>query len=163
MRLEPAERKAILAGGRPSIIRTADRCPFELGDVIALRSLRSLDGPIPQVAITIVGWRRGKKGEWIARYSIRDDRPLYLGKGLRYTRVRSESIDPEADVLDPKALKRFAEEGHLKTMLRGAFQRHQQEKLADEAELAKQRRRGKAGVLLEAKIRRVERRLDSAA
>lgn len=113
MKLTKAERSAILAGEHPQILRAEDSCPFEKGDVITLKEIGTYQGPIPHVSITILGIARGKKGEWIAEYSVRDERGLYLRTGGGYTRSPSESVDKEAPVVDPATLKQYAASGRL--------------------------------------------------
>lgn len=111
MNLTPPERSAILAQEFPDIIRPfiqGEDCPFHPAEQITLKALRSAKGPVPQVSITIIGRHRGKKGEWIAEYSVRDDRPLYMRPGSGYTRSAAESIDPEASVEDEATLQSFA-------------------------------------------------------
>src|SRR6476660_9380113 len=101
MKLTSKERSAILAGDHPEIIRPyVEPCPFEFAEEIALRTLPSLAGPVAQVSVTITGRRRGAKGEWIADYSVRDDRPLYLRHNSGSTRSAAESLDPEAAITD---------------------------------------------------------------
>lgn len=116
MNLTSQERSAILAHEFPDIIRPfvqGEACPFEPAEQIVLKALRSAQGPVPQVSITITGRHRGKKGEWIAEYSLRDDRPLYLRAGSGYTRSAADSIDPEASVEEEKTLKEYAASARL--------------------------------------------------
>lgn len=111
MKLTAAERSAILAQEFPDIIRPfvqGEDCPFHPAEQITLKALRSAQGPVPQVSITIIGRHRGKKGEWICEYSVRDDRPVYMRQGIGYTRSAAESIDPEASVEDEATLQSFA-------------------------------------------------------
>lgn len=112
-------RKAILGDEHPSLIWPGDHpCPVEKGDEIGLIWQRSLAGPAAQVSITITAVKRGKKGEHLAEYSVRDDRPLWLRHNEGYTRSRSESVDPEADVTDGKTLDEFAATSRLRTVRR---------------------------------------------
>jgi hypothetical protein len=114
MKLKPKEKSAILAGEHPEIIRKHEgACPFEFAECIVLRTQPSLAGPVAQVSITIIGRRRGAKGEWIAEYSVRDDRPLYLRHNSGVTRSASESLDPEAAITDEAMLKEYALRGRL--------------------------------------------------
>lgn len=114
MNLNRKEKSAILAGEHPLIIRPYEKeCPFEVAEQIVLRTQPSLAGPVAQVAITITGGKRGSKGEWIAEYSVRDDRPLYLRHNSGVTRSAAESLDPEAAITDEKALKEYAVRGRL--------------------------------------------------
>lgn len=120
MELSPDERGAILAGEHPTLIRVGKECPFEFAEQITLRTIPSLAGPVAQVSITIIGWKRGKKGEWIPEYSVRDDRPLYLRHNSGSTRSSAESVDPEAPITDPVTLKRYAAQGRLSKAQREA-------------------------------------------
>jgi hypothetical protein len=122
MKLKLEEAKAILAGHHPEIVREGT-CPFEKGEVISLRTLQSRQGPVPQVSITITAIRRGKKGEHMPEYSVRDDRGTYLRHRGGTTRSPSESVDPEASLVDAGYQRALSEEGRLKTVLKGAEQR----------------------------------------
>lgn len=125
MKLRPQERSAILADEHPQIMRPFHKdepCPFEVGEVTVLRAQRSTAGPVPQVSITITGIARGKKDEWIAHYSVRDDRGLYLARGTGYTRSAADSLDWEAPVDDPTALKAYAVQGRLRRAEQAAEQ-----------------------------------------
>jgi hypothetical protein len=112
--LKSKEKSAILAGEHPLIIRPYEEgCPFKPAEQVVLRTQPSLAGPVAQVSITITGCKRGTKGEWIAEYSVRDDRPLYLRHNSGVTRSAAESLDPEAAITDEKALKEYAVRGRL--------------------------------------------------
>lgn len=123
MTLNSQEAKQILAGHRPQIVREGACCPFEKGEVIALRSLQSRAGPVPQVSITITNLKRGKKGEWLPEYSVRDDRGLYLRHRGGTTPSPTGSVDPEAPLVDAGYQQKLSEEGRLKTVVQGAEQR----------------------------------------
>lgn len=117
MKLKPSERSSIMAGEHPQIARAyckGQPCPFVKGEVTVLHSQRTMGEPAPLVSITILGHNRTKKGAWLAEYSVRDDRGLYLAKGPGYTRSRSGSLDPDAAVEDPGTLKRYAAQGRLR-------------------------------------------------
>jgi hypothetical protein len=126
--LKPEIRRAILAGRRPQLIWPGNEpCPVRKGEQIGLVFLRSEYGPVPQVSITIVALRRGKKGEYIATYSIRDDRPLYLAPGSGYTSVRFLSPDPDVDVMDEGLHRRL----HGEALAANAMKRTQRRARAD--------------------------------
>ena len=118
MKLKPKERSAIMAGEHPEIARPYQqgetRPPFEKGELIVLSSQQTMGEPAPLVSITILGHNRTKKGAWVAEYSVRDDRGLYLARGPGYTRSRSGSLDPDASVEDPAILERYAAQGRLR-------------------------------------------------
>lgn len=138
MKLKPQERSAILADQHPQIIRPFlddESCPFEVGEVVVLRSQRSMAGSVPQVSITITGIGRGKKGEWIAHYSVRDDRGLYLAKGPGYTRSAADSLDWEAPVDDPSALQAYAAQGRLRSAERSVDRRKRERAIRDRLRL----------------------------
>lgn len=116
MKLKHAERTAILRNERPRLERPfveGEGPPSEHGAEIALKTLPSLAGPVPQVSLTILLWRRSKKGSWVANYSVKDDRPLYVARQPGYSRDAEQSIDPDAPVLDEATEKRFATEARL--------------------------------------------------
>lgn len=116
MKLKHAERTAILRNEHPRIERPyveGEEPPFVPGHEIAIKTLPSEAGPVPQVSITFTRCRRSKKGNWVASYSIRDDRPLYVARQPGYSRDAEQSIDPEAPVLDEATEKRFATEARL--------------------------------------------------
>lgn len=114
--ISPAVREGILAGEEPPLIWPGDEaCPVEKGQEIGLVFLRSLAGPVAQVAITITSLRRGKRGEHMADYSVRDDRALHLRHRHGYTRSQADSMDPDAPVLDPDTLKAFSTRSRLST------------------------------------------------
>jgi hypothetical protein len=116
MKLTHEERIAILRGEHPRLERPyaeGEEAPFSVGQEIALKTLSSLAGPVPQVAITIIRCRRSKKGEWVAAYSVKDDRPLFVATQPGYTRNAEQSIDPEAPILDEGTEKRFVVEAKL--------------------------------------------------
>jgi hypothetical protein len=122
MNLKPKEKAAILAGKHPTIVRTEKS---DKGQEIVLRSTRTPLGPVPQVVVTITGWRKLKYGGYKAVYSVEDNRELYLNRGLGYTRSRSRALDTEAPVLDEETAQKFAMEAEQKTVLAGA--EHKQE------------------------------------
>jgi hypothetical protein len=119
--------KAILHEERPALTWPGkERCPVTKGEEFGLVFLRSLAGPCAQVWITITKVKRGKKGEHMAEYSVRDDRPLYLRHRKGYTRSAADSLDPEAPVTDPATLTEFAASARL----RSAERRSKSERLA---------------------------------
>jgi hypothetical protein len=133
MNLKPSEKAAILAGKHPEIVRPHERaCPFEVGEEITLKTTNTINGPIPEVSITVTGHHRHKNGAWEALYSVKDDRGVYVNQGLGYTRSPSRSLDPEAPVLDPEVIEEYAMEAAQKTTLLRA--EHKQEAKADRAE-----------------------------
>lgn len=110
MNLSATEKRSILQGHHPALSRETK--VFAKGEVIAIRSLRSLKGPVPVVSVTITNVKR--KGEvYLPEYTIRDDRVLYLKRGAGYTRVGKDSVDPDAPVLDEKAQEQYTMEGRL--------------------------------------------------
>lgn len=115
MKLKHAERTAILRNERPRLERPFedDNPPCEHGTEIPIKELPSLAGPVSQVSLTILKWRRSKRGSWVANYSVKDDRPLYVATQPGYTRDAEQSIDPEAPILDEATEKRFATEAKL--------------------------------------------------
>ena len=116
MKLTRDERTAILRNERPRIERPFIEelgPPCEHGTEIPLKTLPSLAGPVPQVSLTILLWRRSKRGSWVANYSVKDDRPLYVARQPGYTRDAEQSVDTEAPVLDEATEKRFATEARL--------------------------------------------------
>jgi hypothetical protein len=127
-KLSATEKRSILAGQHPAIVRAEKG---DKGTEIVLRTTRTPIGPIPQVVVTITGWRKLKRGGYKARYSVQDDRRLYLNRGLGYTRSPSRALDTEAPVLDEETAQRFAMEGEQKIAILGAKQR-QKHKAEDE-------------------------------
>jgi len=128
MKLKPSEKAAILAGKHPAIVRSEKG---DKGTEIVLRMTRTPIGPVPQVVVTIASWRKLKRGGYKARYSVQDDRELFLNRGLGYTRSRSRALDTEAPVLDEETAAKFAMEGEQKIAIQGSEQR-QREKAKDE-------------------------------
>lgn len=115
-KLTAKERRAVLAGQYPSLSRPivpGQPCPYMQGEVLTLRSQRSLAGPVPQVSIRIEGVRRTRKGDWLPQYSVRDDRSLYLARGIGYTRSLAQAVDVQAPVEDEGTLRRFVVEARL--------------------------------------------------
>ena len=112
--LEADERTKILRGEHPEILRPhEDGCPFKVGEEIILRSQSTIAGPVPLISIRITAKHRKSPETWQAIYTVRDERGLYLGRGSGYTRSSSESIDPEAPVLDEAAEKAYAAQSRL--------------------------------------------------
>jgi len=63
-------KQEILAGERPAIKWPGDKdCPVVVGQVVALGT---------RVQITITGIRRNRRGEHVADYRLRDDRPVLM-------------------------------------------------------------------------------------
>ena len=152
MNIKPSETAAILAGKHPALVRSVKG---DEGEII-LRSTRTRIGTIPQVAVTITGWRKRKKGDgYKAIYSIEDNRELYLNRGLGYTRSKSRALDTEAPVLDAETAQKFAMEGEQKTALQSGERTAEQKAGKSEAKAG----RGKQAA--EAAIRQRER-LESA-
>jgi hypothetical protein len=123
VKLKSKERSAIMAGEHPKIVRPykqGEGCPFAKGEQVVIQSQRTHGKPAPLVSITILGHNRTKNGSWEAEYSVRDDRGLYLAKGVGYTRSASDSLDWEASVEDPETLKRFSTQGRLHRVERKA-------------------------------------------
>lgn len=129
MNLSVTEKRSILSGQHPAIVRDTKG---DKGTEIVLRTARTPIGPIPQIVVTITSWRKLKHGGYKARYSVEDDRPLYLNRGLGYTRSKSRALDTEAPVLDEETAQKFAMEAEQKTTLAGA--EHKQEVKAERAE-----------------------------
>lgn len=141
MTLSAAEKQAILAGKHPALVRSAKGDEGE----IVLRSTRTPLGPVPQVAVTITGWRKLKKGGgYKAVYSVEDNRELYLNRGLGYTRSKSRALDTEAPVLDEETAKKFAMEGEQKTALQSAERTTEQKKQSKEQRKGGSRRSERA-------------------
>ncbi len=109
LRLTRAQRTAIFAGGAPRIAFPGTQPPdIEAGQVIPLST---------NVSLTIRGTTRGKKGEHILVYSVRDDRPNLL-------RRRPPAHSPQgADEgpLDAEAIARAARESAYTTTSHGAL------------------------------------------
>lgn len=124
--IDAKTRQAILAGEFPALTWPGDKpCPVEKDQEIGFVYLRSLAGPVVQVAITITAIRRGKKGEHLADYSVRDDRPLYLRHRRGFTRSPADSTDPDAPITDEKTLREYSARSRLRAAER--------EERADEA------------------------------
>jgi hypothetical protein len=137
MNLKPNETAAILAGKHPEIVRPHEgSCPFEVGEEIVLKTTNTINGPIPEVSITVTGHHRHRNGAWEALYSVKDDRGVYVNRGLGYTRSPSGSLDPEAPVLDPEVIEDYAMEAQAKTALQGA------ERAAEQKQEGKEARKG---------------------
>lgn len=139
MKLRPAERSAILAGDHPPIIRPFHRgegCPFAVGEVVVLRSERSMAGPVAVVSITIIGRKRTKAGAWRAVYSVRDDRGLYLARGPGYTRSAADSLDWQAPVEDEDTLRAYAAQGRLRSAERTEDRRRRERAIRDRLRIA---------------------------
>ncbi|HET7455375.1 MAG TPA: hypothetical protein VFJ76_07640 [Solirubrobacterales bacterium] len=131
--LSPQEKQAILAGKHPALVRSVKG---EEGEIV-LRSTRTPLGPVPQVSVTITGWRKLKKGGgYKAIYSVEDNRELYLNRGLGYTRSKSRALDTEAPVLDEETAQKFAMEGEQKTALQSG------ERTAEQKKQGKEQRKG---------------------
>lgn len=114
MNLKPRERGAIMKGDFPEIVRPhAGACPFEVGEVLIVRRQKVRGGSVPLVSIRITGKHRKDPKHWEAFYAVRDDRGLYMSKGLGYTRSVASSLDWEASVLDEGAHDRYATESRL--------------------------------------------------
>lgn len=116
VKLTRDEYTAILRNERPRIERPfteGEGPPCEHGEEIPLKTLPSLAGPVPQVSLTILLWRRSKRGSWVANYKVKDDRPLYVARQPGYTRDAEQSVDAGAPVLDEATEKRFAAEAKL--------------------------------------------------
>lgn len=77
-KLTVSERNAILRGGHPAIVRAEKT--FQKGEVIPLKSIGSEAGPVPVVSITCLSLKKGKKGEQVLEYSVRDDRGVHQGR-----------------------------------------------------------------------------------
>lgn len=113
--ISAAIRDRLLRGEDPALTWPGDQpCPVEKGQEIVLIYLRSLGGPVAQVSVTITALRRGKKGEHMADYRMRDDRSLYLRARRGYTRVREDSLDPDAPILDEATMKAFNARSRLR-------------------------------------------------
>lgn len=152
MTLSPQEKQAILAGKHPALVRDEKGGEGE----IVLRSTRTPLGPVPQVAVTITGWRKLKKGAgYKAIYSVEDNRELYLNRGLGYTRSKSRALDTEAPVLDEETAQKFAMEGEQKTV------RQSGERTAEQKAGRSEAKAGRGKQAAEAAIRQRER-LESA-
>ena len=107
----------VLAGQHPPLVWSAESpCPVERGQEITLKKLQG----VPQVSLTITRIKGGKKGEHMAEYRVRDDRPEYLRHNIGTTRSPSDSVDPEAPVIDPTTLQEYATAGEQKTAIQGA-------------------------------------------
>lgn len=133
MKLKPKERSAIMADEHPEIVRPYESgkpCPFTKGEQIVLRYQKTHGTPAPLVSITILGHNRTKNGSWKAEYSVRDDRGLYLARGLGYTRSAASSVDWEAGVEDQATLRAYAAQGRL----HAAERREQRAKLKRDEE-----------------------------
>lgn len=114
LKLKSQERKAILAGEHPEIVRPhTGECPFEVGEEVVLRWQKTERGPIPHLWITVTAKHRKSPTAWRAIYSIHDERGLYVAKGAGYTRSPSGSLDWQAPVLDPEAAKQYAVQARL--------------------------------------------------
>jgi len=136
-KLTASERNSILRGGHPAIVRAEKT--FLKGEVIALKSIGSEAGPVPVVSITCLSLKKGKKGEQILEYSVRDDRGLYLAHNGGYTRSGSASLDWEAPVDDPAAIQTYVLEGAQKTSLQGAKARQQERRSKDAKKLSERK------------------------
>lgn len=143
MKLTATERNAILRGEFPPIVRTEE--VFKKGETIALKSIASLAGPVPLVSITVLKLKKGKKGEQIPEYSVRDDRGLYLAHNGGYTRSASASLDWEASVDDPSTLQSYVLEGSQKTALQGAEGRQREKASEGQRKLQRAKERGSKG------------------
>lgn len=107
--------RAILVGEHPALTWSGKRpCPVKKGDEIGLLWMKTHFGPVAQVWIKVLAVRRGKKGEHLAEYSVRDDRPLYMRRRDGYSRSRAVSLDPTAPVTDDKALDEFKASSRLR-------------------------------------------------
>jgi hypothetical protein len=131
MTLTTTEKRSILAGHHPALSRETQT--FKKGEVISLRSLRSLQGPVPAVSITITNVKK-KNGNYLPEYTVRDDRALYLQRGAGYTRSVDKALDLEAPILDPEVLEEYAMEGVQKATLMSAEQRQRQKAESNGAE-----------------------------
>jgi hypothetical protein len=134
VKLKASERTALLRGEWPSLSRqivTGEPPIFEAGETIVLKRF----GGFPQVWITISAVRRTRKGVWMPEYTLRDDRPLYLRHNGDLTRSVSESVDPEAPVIDAATERSFNARARLKMAERAE---------ATDARKERQRRRERA-------------------
>jgi hypothetical protein len=123
VKLKATEKRAILRGEHPRLERPYEddeKPPFTPGDEIPLKELSSLAGPVSQVSIVILRCRRSKKGDWVASYSVKDDRALYVARQPGYTRLAEQSLDAEAPVLDEETEKRWETEQKLTRIQRAA-------------------------------------------
>jgi hypothetical protein len=145
MNLKPSEKAAILSGKHPEIVRPHEgTCPFEVGEEITLKTTNTINGPIPEVSITVTGHHRHKNGAWEALYSVKDDRGVYVNQGLGYTRSPSRSLDPEAPVLDPEVIEEYAMDAQAKTALQGAERAAEQKREGKEARKGSSKRSERA-------------------
>lgn len=115
MKLKQRERGAIMRGEFPDIVRphSPAGCPFKVGEVLAVRQQKVQGGRLPIISIRITGKHRKDPKLWEALYAVRDDRGLYMSKGVGYTRSAASSLDWMAPVLDPDACTRYAMESRL--------------------------------------------------
>lgn len=140
MNLKPKEKAAILAGHHPPLVREG-KCPFEKGETISLVTQRSYAGQVAQVSITITTIKRGKKGEHLPEYMVRDDRDRFLRHRGGVTASPTQSVDPEASLVPSDFQRRVSAEGRLKTVMAGAKHRQRERVLRGEARVAEVRTR----------------------
>lgn len=150
MNLKPKERSQILAGRFPEIVREE---PMKLGEIV-LKTTKTLNGSIPEVAIVITSRHKTKNGAWEAIYTVRDERGVYVNQGLGYTRSPARALDREAPILDPAVIEAYALEAQQANAIRQgeATSRTKTGRLNDELKAA--REKGQAGRtrVLEAKL-----------
>lgn len=162
MNLKPSEKRDILAGKHPEIVRPHRAqnagSPFVPGEEIILKTTRTLNGAIPEVSIRITGHHRHKNGAWEAIYSVKDDRGVYVNQGLGYTRSPSRALDPEAPVLDEEVIEQYAMEGQQKTALRSAERSTEQKREGKEARKGSSRRSERA---IQRHAKAIERRIET--
>lgn len=111
MNLKPKEQASILAGQYPELVRPEK--DFEEGEEIVLKTTTTINGPIPEVSICILGHAKRKNGAWEAIYRVKDDRGVYAAQGLGYTRSPARALDKTAPILDPEVIEGYAAHAHL--------------------------------------------------
>ena len=127
----PGTKGKILHGEHPTLIWPGKDCPVSKGDEIALVLQRSECGPVPQVWITVSGITYTKKGESLAHYSVRDDRPLFLASATGYTRSADRAIDKEASVDDPEAQVAYSAQARLQNASKRVDPRKRERRIKD--------------------------------
>lgn len=136
MNLKQAEKTKILNGSHPELVRPHENgCPFKVGETIVLKTQGTEAGPIPHVWIEVTGKHRKNAKTWEAIYTVHDFRGVYVNQGLGYTRSPVRALDPEAPVLDPAVIAKYAAEGAQKTALMGAEHRVGEKRAAKERSL----------------------------
>lgn len=115
MNIKPKERRAILQGEYPSLVRPERP---EAGEEVVLKATKVRRGEtIPEVSLRVLSSRKNKKGGWAIEYLVKDDRGLYAAQGIGYTRSPARALDKTAPILDPDTIESYTQEAQQSSAL----------------------------------------------